>query len=141
VNTSNEHGVDPALVKAIIMAESGYNARAISRRGATGLMQLMPQTAKALGVKDGFDVEQNIEAGVQYFKKLLVRFKGNIKLALAAYNAGARNVHRYDGIPPFAATQRYIQKVIHYYRYYKEQMSRQAGEVQGVVKILGRRLP
>ena len=114
------HNVDPALVKAIIMAESGYNRRAVSGRGARGLMQLMPRTAKALGVKNIFNPEENIYAGVNYFKSLLNRFGGDKKLALAAYNAGSRNVRKYKGVPPFKATRRYIKKVLEYQRFYKQ---------------------
>jgi len=124
IQASRRHQVDPALVYAIIMAESGYNPKAVSKRGARGLMQLMPATAEALGVKDSFNPEQNIDGGVRHFKWLVNRFDGNIKLALAAYNAGSRNVRLYQGVPPFRATQLYIKKVFKYYRIYKNQMTR-----------------
>ena len=114
------YDIDPALVKAIIMAESEYNPRAISVKGAKGLMQLMPVTAKSLGVNDVFNPEQNIHAGVRYFKSLLKQFDGDVKLALAAYNAGSRNVRHYKGIPPFKDTKRYLKKVYRYYEFYKE---------------------
>jgi len=114
------HNVDPALIKAIIMAESGYNPRAVSKKGATGLMQLMPSTAKELGVKEIFDPKDNVEAGVKYFKRLLRRFNGDVKLALAAYNAGSTKVRRYKGVPPIGATKYYVRKVFHYYRLYKK---------------------
>jgi soluble lytic murein transglycosylase-like protein len=113
------HEMDPALVKAIIMAESGYNPKAISRNGAKGLMQLMPSTAKSLGVENIFDPEHNINGGVRYFKRLVNRFNGDLKLALAAYNAGTRKVLNYKGVPPFTATRLYIQKVFIYYEYFK----------------------
>ncbi len=116
------HEMDPALIKAIIMAESGHNPKAVSKRGAKGLMQLMPLTAKSLGVEDVFDPEHNIKAGVVYFKKLLDQFNGDVKLALAAYNAGSRKVRKYKGIPPFRATRIYIRKVFKYYELYKDQM-------------------
>ncbi len=119
---AERHRVDPALIKAIIMAESGYNPNAVSKKGAKGLMQLMPKTAEALGVKDSFNPEHNIDAGVEYFKQLLNQFDGNVKLALAAYNAGSRRVRQYQGVPPFKATQYYVKKVFKYYNYYKEQM-------------------
>ena len=125
IQASRRHQVDPALVYAIIMAESGYNPKAISKRGARGLMQLMPATAEALGVKDSFNPEQNINGGVRHFKWLVNQFDGNIELALAAYNAGSRKVRRYQGVPPFRATQLYIKKVFKYYRIYKNQMTRQ----------------
>jgi hypothetical protein len=123
IQTASRHRVDPALVKAIIMAESGYNARAISKRGAKGLMQLMPATARALGVEDAFNPKQNISGGVRYFKQLVTQFDGDVELALAAYNAGSRNVRHYQGIPPFKATRYYIKKVFKYYEIYKDQMA------------------
>jgi len=122
IQTASRHQVDPALVKAIIMAESGYNTRAISKKGAKGLMQLMPATAQALGVEDIFNPKQNISGGVRYFKKLVTQFDGDVELALAAYNAGSRNVRHFQGIPPFKATQSYIKKVFKYYKIYKDQM-------------------
>jgi soluble lytic murein transglycosylase-like protein len=125
LRASSRHQVDPALIKAIIMAESGYNPDAKSRRGAKGLMQLMPRTAEALGVEDIFDPEHNVNAGVKYFKKLLKRFEGDVKLALAAYNAGGRNVREYGGVPPFKATRYFIKKVFEYYEFYREQMRQQ----------------
>ncbi len=121
VAAANRHNVDSALVKAIILAESGYNPRAVSKVGAKGLMQLMPRTAESLGVKDSFNPEHNINAGVRYFKKLLNQF-GDVKLALAAYNAGGRNVRKYNGVPPYKATRYYIKKVLEYYSIYKQQM-------------------
>jgi len=123
VKVANEYEVDPALIKAIIMAESGYNPKAISKRGAVGLMQLMPGTAEALGVEDIFDPEHNINGGVMYFKRLTELFQGDIKLALAAYNAGIRKVKMYRGIPPFKATRYYIKKVFKYYEHYRQQMA------------------
>jgi soluble lytic murein transglycosylase-like protein len=116
--------VEPAMVMAIIMAESSYNPKAISKKGAKGLMQLMPKTAKSLGVKDSFNPEHNINGGVRYYKKLLNQFNGDVELALAAYNAGSRNVREHRGIPPFRATKYYVKKVIKYYQYYKIQMDR-----------------
>jgi len=118
---SERYKVDHAMIRAIIMAESSYNLMAISKKGAEGLMQLMPNTARELGVTDSFNPTQNIHAGARYFKKLLKRFKGNDRLALAAYNAGIRNVREYNGIPPFKATHSYIKKVLNYQRYYQQQ--------------------
>ena len=111
LKAANRYQVDSALIKAIIMAESNYNPRAVSKRKAKGLMQLMPKTAEALGVGDSFDPEHNINAGVRYFRKLLNQFDGDVKLALAAYNAGSRKVRKYNGVPPFRATRRYIKRV------------------------------
>jgi soluble lytic murein transglycosylase-like protein len=121
VQAAERYQVDADLIRAIIMAESGYNPKAVSRRGAKGLMQLMPRTAKALGVKDCFSPEHNINGGVRYFKQLLNRFDGDVRLALAAYNAGSRNVRQYKGMPPFKATHYYVKKVFEYYEYYKKQ--------------------
>lgn len=113
------HKIDPALVKAVIMAESRYNHRAVSKKGAGGLMQLMPHTAQSLGVKNIFDPEENITGGVRYLKKLLNRFDGNTRLALAAYNAGSRHVRHYGGIPPFLQTRTFIKKVLKYQQMYR----------------------
>ena len=122
IEAANRHQVDPAIVKAIIMAESSYNPKAVSKKGAKGLMQLMPKTAAELGVKDIFNPVYNINGGVQYYKKMLNQFNGDVKLALAAYNAGSRKVKQYQGIPPFKATRYYIKKVFKYYQYYKKQV-------------------
>jgi soluble lytic murein transglycosylase-like protein len=121
LKAANRYQVDSALIKAIIMAESNYNPKAVSKRGAKGLMQLMPKTAEALGVGDSFDPEHNINAGVRHFKNLLDQFGGDVKLALAAYNAGSRKVRQYRGVPPFRATRRYIKRVFKYHQYYKNQ--------------------
>lgn len=129
IEEADRHEIDPALVKAIIMAESGYNPNAISEKGAKGLMQLMPSTAQALGVEDVFNPQQNISGGVRYFKKLVNRFDGDIKLALAAYNAGSKKVRHYQGIPPYKSTHYYIEKVFKYYKLYKNQMSEKTKKV------------
>ena len=123
IQTAICYQVDPALVKAIIMAESGYDPRAISKKGAKGLMQLMPETAKELNVEDIFNPQQNIDGGVRYFKKLVNQFNGDLKLALAAYNAGSKTVRQYKGVPPFKETQHYIKKVFEYYQLYKNKMT------------------
>jgi soluble lytic murein transglycosylase-like protein len=119
---ANQYKVDPAIIRAIIMAESSYNPKAISSRGARGLMQLMPRTAKSLGVKDSFNPEQNIHAGVKYFSQLLNKFNGDPSLALAAYNAGSRKVKKYKGVPPFKTTKRYIKKVFKYQKLFEQEM-------------------
>jgi hypothetical protein len=118
-DASRRHKVDSAIVRAIILAESRYNIYAISSKGARGLMQLMPVTAKELGVENSFNPVQNINAGVKYFKRLLNRFDGDVKLSLAAYNAGIGRVLKYNGVPPFKDTRKYVQKVLHYHRFYK----------------------
>ena len=129
LQAASRHEIDPALVKAIIMAESGYNPNAISKKGAKGLMQLMPSTAEALGVEDVFNPEQNISGGVRYFKQLVNRFDGDVKLALAAYNAGSKKVRHYQGIPPYKTTHYYIEKVFEYYELYKDQMTEEMKEI------------
>jgi soluble lytic murein transglycosylase-like protein len=119
VKTAYQYKVEPAIIKAIIMAESGFNPKAVSKVGARGLMQLMPRTARSLGVEDIFKPAHNIDAGVRYFKYLLDKYDGEIKLALAAYNAGSDNVRKYGGVPPFKATKFYINKVLRYYEAYR----------------------
>lgn len=116
---AGRYEVDPSLIRAIIFAESGFNPRAKSKKGARGLMQLMPSTARSLGVQDVYDPEENIEGGVKYFRLLLDRFDGDVRLALAAYNAGSRHVRNYEGIPPFKATRRYIKKVLKFQQKFK----------------------
>jgi len=106
------YGVDSALVHAVIRAESAFNPWAVSRKGAQGLMQLMPRTASALGVKDSFNPRDNIEGGVRHLRYLLDRYPGNVSLAVAAYNAGEGAVDYYGGIPPFPETQQYVQRIL-----------------------------
>jgi hypothetical protein len=118
---SLEYGVDKSLVKAVIFAESGYNPNAVSRKGAAGLMQLMPQTARDLKVSNSFDPGENIRGGVRYLKFLLDTFKGDVSLALAAYNAGLSKVARYGGVPPYEETQNYVAKVMSYHNSYRNQ--------------------
>jgi soluble lytic murein transglycosylase-like protein len=127
MQAAQTYQVDPTLIRAIIMAESSYNPRAVSHRGAQGLMQLMPTTAKWLGIRDSFDPAMNIDGGVRYFRRLLDRFDGDVKLALAAYNAGSRYVRKYGGVPPFRATRIYIKKVLHYHHLLQEQMAAGGG--------------
>jgi soluble lytic murein transglycosylase-like protein len=112
---AEQYGLDPRLVAAVIMVESSGDARAVSRKGARGLMQLMPHTAKMLGVGDVFDPAQNVEAGVRYLKDLLDRHDHDLQLALAAYNAGPSAVARYGGIPPYPETQKYVNRVLELY--------------------------
>jgi|SRR5579871_2235885 soluble lytic murein transglycosylase-like protein len=108
---AERHRIDPALIRAVIETESGWNAAAVSRKGAVGLMQLVPSTAQRFGVKDLFSPKQNVDAGVRYLKALLERYNGNLELALAAYNAGEGAVDRARGVPAYRETRNYVQRV------------------------------
>ena len=121
--TAREHRVQPALVKAVIAAESLFDTDAVSRKGAQGLMQLMPTTALALGVEDPFSADQNVRGGVRYLREMLDRY-GDMGRALAAYNAGPSAVDRYRGIPPYPETRAYVQRVMTYYRHYNDDFGR-----------------
>lgn len=112
---AGRHGVDHALIKAVIKAESNFNAQAISPKGAQGLMQLMPQTAALLQVEDSFEPESNIDGGVRYLRYLINVYGGDLRLALAAYNAGEKAVAKHRGIPPFAETRTYVRRVLDLY--------------------------
>lgn len=114
------NGVPPALVKAVIHAESGFDPDAVSSKGAIGLMQVMPRTADMVGISDPYHPFDNIQAGVKYLKDMLDMFDGNEVLAVAAYNAGPRKVKKYGGIPPYKETRRYVKRVLAYYRSYSK---------------------
>ena len=123
VRTALAYRLEPALVKAVIAAESNFAERAVSRAGAQGLMQLMPGTAEELGVADPFEAEENITGGVRYLREMLDRY-GDVRRALAAYNAGPTAVDRHRGMPPYPETKAYVERVMHYYRGYHDEFHR-----------------
>lgn len=116
---STRYGVDPELVRAIVKAESDFDTNAVSVKGARGLMQLMPETSRAMGVRDAHDPKDNVEGGIRYLSRLLKMFDWQVPLAVAAYNAGENAVLKYGSIPPYSETQTYVKRVLHYYDLYK----------------------
>ncbi|MCW8834471.1 MAG: lytic transglycosylase domain-containing protein [Colwellia sp.] len=120
---ARRHNVEPAFIRAIIHAESHFNVNAISKQGAQGLMQLMPDTAKALGVNNAFIAKQNINGGVKHLSTLLKKYQGDKRLVTAAYNAGEGAVKKYAGIPPFAETKVYVERVAILHKRYKKAIS------------------
>lgn len=119
-DASEQTGVDSRLLKAMIKAESDFNTRAVSKKGAMGLMQIMPENFKMLDLENPFDPLQNIRAGARYFQQLYKRFNGKLALSLAAYNAGPTAVDRYKRIPPYQETEEYVRRVLRYYRTFKQ---------------------
>lgn len=117
---ANDHGVDPALVKAVVQAESAFDPLAVSVDGARGLMQVLPETAARFRVRDLNNPYLNLQAGVGYLRDLLDQFEGDVRLAVAAYNAGENAVRRHQGVPPYPETQRYLNKVMGLYRAYRQ---------------------
>jgi soluble lytic murein transglycosylase-like protein len=109
------HNVDPSLVRSVVKVESNFNPNAVSRKGAMGLMQLMPSTARSLNVSNPFDPQQNVDAGVRHLRRLLDSYGGNVRLSLAAYNAGSRAVARSAGVPHFRETQNYVRRITNLY--------------------------
>ena len=127
-SASYRYDVDPYLVLGMIRVESNFNAHAVSHKGAKGLMQLMPGTARLHKVADVYDPVQNIYGGVRHFRLLLDRFDGNVHLAVAAYNAGAGPVERYNSIPPYRETRNYVRRVMGYYQFYRNSEMTYLGE-------------
>ncbi len=111
-DAGEKHGLDPDFISSVVHAESSYNAKAVSPKGARGLMQLMPQTAKQLGVKDSFDPAANVEGGTKYLRTLLDQYNGDVVRTLAAYNAGALRVQQYNGVPPYPETRAYVRRIV-----------------------------
>jgi soluble lytic murein transglycosylase-like protein len=118
-SASDRHSIDADLVRAVIKAESDFNSNARSRKGAMGLMQLMPDTARLHNVLNAFDPADNIEGGVRHLRMLLERYQGDLRLSLAAYNAGSGAVERHGGIPPFVETREYVRRVLHFYEAFR----------------------
>lgn len=117
---ANHYSLEEALVKAVIKVESDYQPRIVSKKGAQGLMQLIPETAKLLNVNNPFDPSENIRGGSAYLRRMLDLFDNDVELALAAYNSGPSTVKRYGGIPPYNETRNYVKKVKHYLDYYRQ---------------------
>ena len=119
ISASTRHSIDPDLIRAVIKTESDFNSNARSSKGAMGLMQLMPDTARQHNVLDAYNPLENIEGGVRHLRLLLSRYRGNLELSLAAYNAGINAVERHGGIPPYAETRQYVQRVLRFYDGYR----------------------
>jgi soluble lytic murein transglycosylase-like protein len=119
LTASGRHSVDADLIRAVIKTESDFNAAARSHKGAMGLMQLMPETARLHNVIDAYNPEENVEGGVRHLRMLLDRYRGNLELSLAAYNAGSAAVEKHRGIPPFAETREYVRRVLRLYDFYR----------------------
>lgn len=117
---SRRYGVNESLLKAIIKAESDFNPRAVSKKGAKGLMQLMPENIRAFRLTDPFDPRENIMGGTRYFKRMINRFGGELSLAIAAYNAGPEKVDQYRGVPPYKETENFVKRVLKYYRVFQK---------------------
>ena len=118
-SVSDRHSIDADLIRAVIKAESDFDSNARSRKGAMGLMQLMPDTARLYNVLNAFDPIDNIEGGVRHLRMLLERYRGDLRLSLAAYNAGSGAVEKHGGIPPFAETREYVRRVLHFYESFR----------------------
>ncbi|MCB0320870.1 MAG: lytic transglycosylase domain-containing protein, partial [Bdellovibrionales bacterium] len=122
-SAAQRHGVDHCLVRAVVHAESGFNPEAVSPKGALGLMQIMPFNLRTLGIRDPFDPVENIGGGTKFLGQLLDRYRGDVRFALAAYNAGAEAVSKYKGIPPYTETQNYVRRVESLWRRYQKNES------------------
>jgi soluble lytic murein transglycosylase-like protein len=132
---ARQHNVEPALIHAVISAESAYNPLAKSSKGARGLMQLVPETAARYGVTDMLDPKQNIDGGTRYLRDLLAMFGSDLRLVIAAYNAGEGAVQRYGSIPPYAETRNYVPKVLAYYQRYRAAATATAATTSRIVRV------
>jgi soluble lytic murein transglycosylase len=130
ISASTRHSIDPDLIRAVIKTESDFNSNARSSKGAMGLMQLMPDTARQHNVLDAYNPLENIEGGVRHLRLLLSRYRGNLELSLAAYNAGINAVERHGGIPPYAETRQYVRRVLRFYDGYRETGVQNVRQVQ-----------
>jgi soluble lytic murein transglycosylase-like protein len=133
-SASAAYHLDPDLVNSVIHAESGFNSHAVSRKGAQGLMQLMPDTASKLGVANAFDPQSNVAAGSRYLRELLERYNFDLIKALAAYNAGPKRVEQYRGVPPYRETHDYVARIVREYNRKKIVQEKQAAEASGKAK-------
>lgn len=133
------HALDPDFISSVIRAESSFNTRAVSKKGAQGLMQLMPETASQLGVKDSFDVRSNVDGGTRYLRELLLRYNDDVAKALAAYNAGPKRVDQYHGVPPYSETRQYVARIIRDYNRKKtaKKQTAQKSTSKKAVKVAG----
>ena len=139
VHYSEARSLDPKLVRAVIQAESGYNRKALSNKGAMGLMQLMPETASLLNVRHPYDPEENLRGGTAYLRALIDRFAGRVELAVAAYNAGPGAVEKHRGIPPYLETREYVRRVLALFR--GDEPSTALSASQGPAVMAGHRKP
>jgi soluble lytic murein transglycosylase-like protein len=140
-SASAAYHLDPDLVNSVIHAESGFNSRAVSPKGARGLMQLMPGTANQLGVNDAFDPQTNVEGGSRYLRELLERYNFDLVKALAAYNAGPQRVEQYQGVPPFRETRAYVARIVHEYNTKKIAQEKIAREKEAKQKQVSAKAP
>ena len=134
---ASRYAVPERLVRAIIRVESGFDHRAVSRRGARGLMQLMPETAAILGVRDCFNPRQNIDGGTRHLQAMLVTFRHDVRLAVAAYNAGEKPVRAFRGVPPYPETREYVAQVLHLYNTSTDRRPPGGGDVRRIVQADG----
>jgi len=140
-SASAAYHLDPDLVNSVIHAESGFNSRAVSPKGARGLMQLMPSTAGQLGVHDAFDPATNVEGGSRYLRELLERYNFDLVKALAAYNAGPQRVEQYRGVPPFRETRAYVARIVHEYNTKKIAQEKEAKQKQAAARAASKKAP